>query len=206
MTENENNNQRSILVSMLAIAVLIAMVAGVTYAAFNYVGIGSKENVITSGTIDFIYSEKSNGISITNAMPTSDEMGKVIAQRENDIEQGYFDFTVGATIRGTATVNYEVYGEDITDDEHKLEGRYVKVYLTDGEDENPMPGYDGALVPNYESLQTASSDPKGKKIYDGRFTGTGTQTFRLRLWVSEDYSVSGNENRFKMLVHVKATA
>lgn len=202
MTENENNTQRSILLSMCAIVILIIMVAGVTYAAFSYIGFGENENVISSGTIDFSYTEDSNGISITNAMPTSDAMGKKIAVRGTDIEQGYFDFTVSANISGTATVNYEVYGIDVSESEHRLEGRFVKVYLTDGDDENPLPGYDGDIVPNFEALNYSTNGESGRRLYVGSFNGSGSQTFRLRLWVAESYSVSGNENKFKMKVNV----
>ena len=67
------------IIPVIGVILILVMVIGVTYAIFTYTGLGSKQNSVTSGTITFTYTEASNGISITNAMPISDSSGKVIA-------------------------------------------------------------------------------------------------------------------------------
>ena len=56
--------------------ILLIAVIGISYAAFNYSGIGQKLNTITTGAISMEYVESSNVISINNALPTTDTTGK----------------------------------------------------------------------------------------------------------------------------------
>ena len=74
---------------------LLITVIGISYAAFNYVGTGQKLNTITTGAISMNYIESSNVISMSNALPTTDDTGK---KRLNAGE--YFDFTVKSSIKG----------------------------------------------------------------------------------------------------------
>ena len=166
------------IIPVIGVILILVMVIGVTYAIFTYTGLGSKQNSVTSGTITFTYTEASNGISITNAMPISDSSGKVIAQTGSNITPGYFDFTVGATVSGTTSINYEIYGVDTSSSTNKLDPQYVKVYLTDiTATEIPVSGYDSTVVPVYSNLDTAVSDSNGKKLYVGSFTSSASRSF-----------------------------
>ena len=51
-------NKKTLLL-IIGIIGLIVITTGVTYAFFNYVKEGSKENVVTTGTITFLYTETS---------------------------------------------------------------------------------------------------------------------------------------------------
>lgn len=208
MDSQKHEGKKGVVLSVVAVLALIALVFGVTYAIFTYTGAGTKENTFSSGTITFTYAESTNGISITNAHPIADETGKVLAATgdSGNITQGYFDFTVSAAVAGTASINYEVYATDISSETNKLDPSYVKVYLTDGAaTETAMSGYTGT-VPTYNTLTTATSDIAGKQLYTGTFNATGTQKFRLRIWVANTYVVTGTVNTFKLKVNVKATA
>ena len=48
---------------------MLVVVIGISYSAFTYSGLGKKENIITTGAISMSYTESSNTISITNALP-----------------------------------------------------------------------------------------------------------------------------------------
>ena len=50
--------------------ILLIAVIGISYAAFNYSGIGQKLNTITTGAITMNYTESTNIISMSNALPT----------------------------------------------------------------------------------------------------------------------------------------
>ena len=82
---------------------LVIALIGVSYAAFRFMGEGAKLNKITTGSITMEYTESSNTISLTGALPTTDETGK---KRLNSGE--YFDFTVSSTITGDVNINYEI--------------------------------------------------------------------------------------------------
>ncbi len=189
MVRENNSNVRNLVISLVGIFVLIVVAICTSYAAFTFSKTGDKVNTITTGSITFSYNETSNGISIVNAQPMTDAAGKtLIAQSsENGINQGYFDFNVSGTIRGNKTISYEVYG--LMDSASTLEPQYVKVYLTDGElTDAPLAGYDGAVVPVYNSLPVATSDSNGKRLYLGTFNNTDSvKNFRLRMWVADTY-------------------
>lgn len=206
MEENrKDKNQGKIVVSLVAVLALIIMVFGITYAVLVYTGIGKKENTLRTGALTFVYDEMSDGITIDNAYPMNDETGKALpASGVTGVSRGYFDFNVAATIDGDASIKYEVVGIDITDSLVKLDPKYVKVYLTNGGNgEVPMSGYEHATVPTFNSLPDANG---GKRLYNGTFGTSGTQRFRLRLWVSNDYEPTGLSETFKMKVNVIAVA
>ena len=68
MKENKKRN----LGIVLGLIILLVMVIGVTYAAFQYTKSGTKENELTTGTVSFKYNETSNGVTLNNAYPMSD--------------------------------------------------------------------------------------------------------------------------------------
>ena len=74
------NNKKTVIVTLVAIISLIVITVGVTYAFFNYAKIGTTDNTIKTGTITFLYTEVSGvgkGISLTEAYPVTDSIGKV---------------------------------------------------------------------------------------------------------------------------------
>ena len=73
------NNKKMLMLSIGAIVGLVLITIGVSVAFFSYTREGSTENTIESGTINFIYEEvdrMGNGISIEDALPTSDSESK----------------------------------------------------------------------------------------------------------------------------------
>ena len=165
--------------------ILLIAVIGISYAAFNYSGIGQKLNTITTGAITMNYTESTNVISMSNALPTTDMTGK---KRLNIGE--YFDFTVKSSIKGNTDINYEIAAKE--ENGNTFSGQNVKFYLTkvnsDGTEEEAMPP------------KTYSEDSTGN-VYTGRpsdmmslFVGNLNQQgdteikYRLRLWVDESYN------------------
>ena len=165
--------------------ILLIAVIGISYAAFNYSGIGQKLNTITTGAITMNYTESTNIISMSNALPTTDATGK---KRLNSGE--YFDFTVKSSITGNTDINYEIAAKE--ENGNTFSGQNIKFYLTkvnsDGTEEEAMPP------------KTYSEDPTGN-VYTGRpsdmmslFVGNLNQQgdteikYRLRLWVDESYN------------------
>ena len=165
--------------------ILLIAVIGISYAAFNYSGIGQKLNTITTGAITMNYTESTNVISMSNALPTTDNTGK---KRLNSGE--YFDFTIKSSIAGNTDINYEIAAKE--ENGNTFDGKNIKLYLTkvnsDGTEEEAMPP------------KTYSEDPTGN-VYTGRpsdmmslFVGNLNQQgnteikYRLRLWVDENYN------------------
>ena len=181
--------------------ILLIAVIGISYAAFNYSGIGQKLNTITTGAITMNYTESTNIISMSNALPTTDTTGK---KRLNSGE--YFDFTIKSSIAGNTDINYEIAAKE--ENGNTFDGKNVKFYLTkvnsDGTEEEAIPP------------KTYSEDPTGN-VYTGRpsdmmslFVGNLNQQgdteikYRLRLWVDESYNPQNDDGGliYKVKVNV----
>ena len=200
----KNNKNKQILFSVFGILSLLIITIGVTYAVFTYTKEGTTDNVVTTGTLKFLYTENNtngNGISITEAEPISDTKGKELVGDNN-----VFDFKVEGTNTGNEVIPYEVtlrkkatstMGED-----------NIKVYLQDGIDQTEL------LTPTlYSKLVQTTTDVGNnveKSIYKGEVAGNTNnylKTFRLKMWLDEnaDLSVIGGQT-FTATVNVYSNA
>ena len=200
----ENNNSKQMILSILGVVILVVAVVGVSFAAFSYSKTGEKVNTITTGTITMSYSEDTNGINLSNALPMSDDQGKALSGSNN-----VFDFTVTATINGSGntTINYDVTATK--ESGSTLDDSAVKVYLTSIDNSADTQ----VLAPTKVSTLTktgsseASGAPNGQyKLTTGTFTSTTTRKYRLRMWVAEDYSSLSTSGTYKLRVNVYGAA
>ena len=193
----KDNNSKQVLLSVLGVAILVVAVVGVSFAAFSYSKEGEQVNTITTGTITMSYSENTNGINLTDAIPMTDEIGKSL----ND-ENQYFDFTVSATMGGNVIINYVITA--IKEDGSTLPDNAVKVYLTNinGGNESQV------LVPTKLSdLQVTSLNKEGAPdgqfvLYNGNFNKTEARNYRLRMWVASDYVLPDFSQTYKLRINV----
>ena len=70
------DKKKQLLLSIGLVLILVLMIVGISYAAFKFVGEGKKPNTITTGAITMEYTESTNTISMTGALPTTDATGK----------------------------------------------------------------------------------------------------------------------------------
>ena len=188
---NNNNSSKQILLSVLGVAILVVAVVGISFAAFSYSKTGEVSNTITTGTITMTYTEPTNGISLTDALPITDDAGKALKG-----DGKTFDFTVGATVAGTTTINYAITAvKDVTSD---LPDTGVKVYLTSTSGETETAVLGPKLVSQLD--KTVAGNDAGAPadqyvLKTGTYTATGTDNYRLRMWVDSNYGQqTGNAN------------
>ena len=166
------------LMIIIGVIAFIVIVGRVSYSYFVY----NKDvaNVsMSSGEISINFSDVNGSMSLTDIIPKSDSEGKS--------SSSYIDFTVDGTV-DSENLFYELY--ILPDSNNTLDTSYLKVYLTDQED-NPIQG-----VSVYDDL--ANSKQTGGKSIDNELisinsnnqTKTYTKDFRLRLWLDEDYDAS----------------
>ena len=199
------NNKKQLLLSAGLVLVLVLMIVGVSYAAFQFTGLGSKVSTITSGIMKMSYTESDNVISLNGALPTTDETGK---KRLNKGE--YFDFTVSSTIQGKAIINWEIALEP-TISEKMFNPNFVKVYLTELDDAgNETKVIEPTIFTN---LNMNANEYTGKPaIVEGTENTTQTPIFtlysesnnesfskkyRLRMWVDKSYNPQGDGGNFQ---------
>ena len=180
---NNNNSSKQILLSVLGVAILVVAVVGISFAAFSYSKTGEVSNTITTGTITMTYTEPTNGINLTDALPITDDAGKILKG-----DGKTFDFTVGATVAGTTTINYVITA--VKDAASDLPDTGVKVYLTTTSGENETAVLGPKLVSQLD--KTVAGNDAGAPadqyiLKTGNYTATGTDNYRLRMWVDSNY-------------------
>ena len=199
------NKKKQIIITLIAIISLIVITVGVTYAFFNYAKEGTTDNTIQTGTITFLYTEVSGvgkGISLTEAYPVADSIGKV------QVGEGkVFDFKVTSNISMNSNIGYQVTARKKTGS--TLANSAVKVYLTEvnGTEQE-------LLLSKYSELD--QTDKVDSSKFDERIlyeatvpanTANYEKNFRLRMWVSDDTDFSDgsmNDKTFILTVNVYA--
>lgn len=182
----KENSQKKMLLSVLGVAILVVAVIGISFAAYTATFGQGNANSVATGTIMVSYTEPTNAINITDALPLSDANGKALTG-----EGKTFDFTVSTQASNALTVPYEVSLTKVNTS--TLADSEVKVYLTKGGSE--------VLAPTLVSALTDSTvrDDGSKVLYTTQdvFNGTGeaakTTSYVLRMWIDEQVTVD-NEN------------
>lgn len=207
----EQADSRRIVLSVLAIALLLVAIVGISYAVFVFTSNSEKENVINTGAISMSYVEGiTNVISIKNALPTIDDVGKQ--------QQEYFDFQLSAKISGNAKINYQVIAKNITNEfenglpkipvQRQLNANQIKIYL-EKEDGSQ---YETVLEPTIFSTlpNFLEENDTNKVLYTGSFYNDGIDTkqqtdkFILRMWLDSNAEIDEISRTFKVKVDVKA--
>mgnify|MGYP004618350721 CR=1 FL=1 len=201
----KNSKKKQVLLTLVAIISLIVITVGVTYAFFNYAKEGTTDNTIQTGTITFLYTEVSGvgkGISLTEAYPVADSIGKVQV-----VEGKVFDFKVTSNISMNSSIDYQVTARKKTGS--TLANSAVKVYLTEvnGTEQE-------LLLSKYSEL--SQTDKVDSSKFDERIlyeatvpanTSNYEKNFKLRMWVSDDTDFSDgsmNDKTFTLTVNVYA--
>ena len=195
------NNKKQLIVSIGLTLVLVLMIVGISYAAFQFNGPGSKLNTITTGAITMEYTESDNVINMTGALPTTDATGKVRLT-----EGEYLDFTVKSAITGTTNINWEIAAEDVTSATKKIDGKYIKLYLTKLDDSN---NESQVMAPKVFTAKTSENTKTGRpsgmmSLATGTMSTSETTKYRLRMYVDEDYNPQGDGGSLSFSVKINA--
>ena len=195
------NNKKQLLLSIGLVLVLVLMIVGISYAAFKFVGLGTKPNTITTGAITMEYTESTNTISMNNALPTTDATGKVRLTAGE-----YFDFTLSGTIKGSENINWEIAAEDVTTASRKIDGKYIKLYLTSLDENNNETEVMAPKVYTTESTEnTYTGRPTNMMSLAKGTTSTSFSTkYRLRMYVDESYNPQGDGGNLAFSVKINA--
>ena len=188
--------KREKIIIIVVLIIMIIAIIGVSYAAFSFMGEGQRLNTITTGAITMSYVESSNTISLSGALPTTDETGKV---RLNPGE--YFDFTVSSNITGDVNINYEISAKEVGDG--TMDGSNIKLYLTrlNGDSEEEL------MTPETYNEETSSNSYTGRpsgemSLYTSSMNSSESNNYRLRMWVDEDYNPQGDGGNLTFNVQI----
>ena len=195
------NNKKQLLLSIGLVLILVLMIVGISYAAFKFTGLGKRENTITTGAITMKYTESTNTISMNNALPTTDATGKVRLTAGE-----YFDFTLSGTIKGSENINWEIAAEDVTTASRKIDGKYIKLYLTSLDENN---NETEVMAPTVYTTETTENTYTGRptnmmSLAKGTTSTSFSTKYRLRMYVDESYNPQGDGGNLAFSVKINA--
>ena len=178
----ENNSKQAIL-SIVGIAVLVIAVVGVSFAFFTYSKQGTTNNVITTGSIAFEFTETTNGLTLTNQFPQTVEEGKT-----NDT----FDFKVTGNIPTTMSpIAYTIYAVpgDAVADKTRMKNSEIDFYLTTTGGTVATAYATGAAVGD-------TIDTTGLQIASGTIPASGSaveHSYSMTMWVNDTVTISDTD-------------
>ena len=190
----------------ISFVLLFVMVIGVSYAAYRFSAAGTKENVISTGTISMSYSQNSF-IDLKNTYPKTDTYA--IATKE---DKSSMEFSVSMETSGTKQINYALAITNIEEGK-TLKSDKVKIYLEK----------EGKVVNNFETNKGKTIDSFKNKYIEGLIDSYAiyqdiltpsnkTHHYVLTSWIDESYilpiknetitSKQTNEETYKFKVKV----
>ena len=190
----------------ISFVLLFVMVIGVSYAAYRFSAAGTKENVISTGTISMSYSQNSF-IDLKHTYPKTDTYA--IATKE---DKSSMEFSVSMETSGTKQINYALAITNI-EEGATLKSDKVKIYLEK----------EGKVVNNFETNKGKTIDSFKNKYIEGLIDSYAiyqdiltpsnkTHHYVLTSWIDESYilpiknetitSKQTNEETYKFKVKV----
>ena len=169
------------ILTIISFVFLILMVIGVSYAAYKFSAAGTKENVISTGTISMSYSQNSF-IDLKHTYPKTDTYA--IATKE---DKSSMEFSVSMETSGTKQINYALAITNI-EEGATLKSDKVKIYLEK----------EGKVVNNFELNKGKTIDSFKNKYIEGLIdsyaiyqdiltTSNKTHHYILTSWIDESY-------------------
>lgn len=186
-------------------SITISLIIGIVLILLVSIYFTSDKKVIyqnlDGGTVTLSYMDEFNGISINNASLTSDAIGMKL-----DGADQYFDFSIISKINEASKIDYEISVVKDTNKSTTIDD-YIKVYLEKLVDGSYSPVF-GPVT--YETLGKDSSlgSKAGSMIlYKERKTKSGTDNYRLRVWLSDSANIKkGAKQNITLLVYVNGKA
>ena len=186
-------------------SITISLIIGIVLILLVSVYFTSDKKIIyqklEGGTVTLSYMDEFNGITISNASTTSDTIGMKL-----DGADQYFDFSIISKINEASKIDYEISVVKDTNKSTTIDD-YIRVYL-----EKLVDGsYSSVFGPiTYEPLAKDSS--LGSKagsmvLYKERKTKSGTDNYRLRVWLADNANIKkGARQNITLLVYVNGKA
>ena len=154
----ENKNKK-MTKQLFALALVLLVLLGGTYAWLTLQVTGEKTNVLRAGTLSLVLDDTtSNGIKLEKAVPISDEKGKTGTE-----------YTFTLQNKGSKAASYTIYLDDVAleANETRMDDSKVKYQLTKNSKETV-------------ALLSTLSD---KVLDSGEIAGSTTNTYSLRVWI-----------------------
>ena len=166
--------------------VIIIFVFGIgTYYFFN-------NNYEKKAHIKFVGSDKVT-LKIDNSSPISDELGI----KKDGVDDGYQDFSIKSFDMNKKSSKYEIYVKQINSI-NSINGDYIKLYLSEKNTNRPL-----TKVLVFGKLNLSTMDMDSRKLYVGTIKKGETINLNLKMWLSDNYTISNEKRNFEIILGVR---
>lgn len=139
---------------------------------------------------------------LNNTLPVSDKIGKSYdGYGVADGVQGYNEFSIENN--SEIENEYEIYLVKNKVKEKEISEKFIKMYLTD-HNNIPLDGFEKNLIPVFSNLVILNDKANGKLLYKGKINANSKLKFKLRIWVSDSYAISKENEQFSFSINVRA--
>ncbi len=185
----------------LVLALIVVLVMFVLSFAFTSLYKTAQDNKNKKYVLDTSFKTSKN-VYLENTLPISNELGKQYdGSNIEDKIHGYNEFTIENNY--SKNITYEVYLKENNKCEKVIDKSYVIFYLTNSKDE-PLYGFKENKLPSFTSLPVLSDKPNAKLLYSGTIKNQSKEKFKLRVWVSDLYSINKDKECFSFDIYVRS--
>jgi hypothetical protein len=176
---NKKELSKGFFYGMIAISMVLIIFVGIGFGVFAAQPKPIVYQDENGGNIVINYTNKISGLKIEDVVPTVDS----VAMKSSD-DNEYFDFSIDLLLDNASVINYEIAAiknkenSTISDSDVRLylekekSGEYIEVL-------KPSP-----FVPLKEESKFGTK-PGSMVLYSTKATKSGTEHFRLRMWLSD---------------------
>ncbi len=156
----------------LLILGLVLVIVGTSYALWQLTLTQTGTNTITTGCFQLNLVDGSNGITLNEAIPITDDEGHNLDS---------YNFTITNTCNTEAS--YVINLETLSNGPKNLKEKYLKTSLISNDEEVFL----STLKPRFENLDKGIEESsKAFWLFEDTLAGNSSRTFDLRIWLDEN--------------------
>ncbi len=188
-------------VKQLTLAIIVIVCLFVVFMGFGFLFDKYKSSENKTYNLSVKFSDNRN-VYLENTLPVTDKIGKELdGVSSSKSLQGFKEFSIENNY--DKKIDYQIYLKVKNSCENMIDEEYIKLYLTDNSN-NPLSGFENNKLPTYSSISTLNDKPDSKLLYTGSINKNSISKFRLRVWVSDLYSINRDKECFSFDIYVKS--
>lgn len=183
----------------LAIIVIVCLFVVFIGSGFLFNRYKSTENKAYNLGVKF---SDNRNVYLENTLPVTDKIGRELDGVNSSTGiYGFKEFSIENNY--DKKVDYQIYLRVKNSCENIIDEDFIKLYLTDTNN-NPLSGFENNKLPSYSSISSLNDKPDGKLLYTGSINKNSISKFRLRVWVSDLYSINRDKECFSFDIYVRS--
>ncbi len=188
-------------VKQLTLAIIVIVCLFVVFMGFGFLFDKYKSSENKTYNLGVKFSDNRN-VYLENTLPVTDKIGKELDGVSSSMSlQGFKEFSIENNY--DKKIDYQIYLKVKNSCENMIDEEYIKLYLTDTSN-NPLSGFENNKLPTYSSISSLNDKPDSKLLYTGSINKNSISKFRLRVWVSDLYSINRDKECFSFDIYVKS--